>query len=70
MKNQFARIAALNICLTILMNFFAFPAAAQQGKPPTVEGMETVNAPITAEVKPAATLAGLPVKICGLFYLY
>lgn len=65
LKNKFARAVSLNLCVAVLLASIAPNAATAQTKTPTVEGMETVNAPVEAVIKPAATLLNLPVKIVG-----
>ena len=65
MKNTLARIISFNLCLAILLAALAMPAAPQTTKPPVVEGMETIDAPVEASVRPALTIIGLGVRIGG-----
>lgn len=59
-KNKRLKICGL-ACLILLILVAGSRAARAQ----TVQGMETINAPIEATVKPAAAIAGQKVKITG-----
>jgi hypothetical protein len=65
MKNKLVEIISFNLCFAILLASFTIPVTPQTTKQPVVQGMETIDAPIEATVKPSLTIVGLGVKIGG-----